>query len=267
MCIGAFEGVVKKVVKRGRPRKQRPEHEERVDKAQRTRSRNIKKAAAAEAGNSQNTSSESRSSSASEYSESSYGMSPPPAEYSAPFTDFSQSPYTQADPFVGSADVNADLGYVLQPVHEMQETCVSPQDIQNAPSPSHSHAHSQSHHSHHSQQHSAVPSPTLSAHSIHSIHSPPDLCTAFSASSPTASLSFYDLPSADADEMFLDEFGKEASGAGVSSSFLEGFGGESLGEELGMGMGMMGGKEFEAFPVDGDVGELFGEGEVGGWVN
>ena len=37
MCIGAFDGVVKKVIKRGRPRKQRPEMEDRLDKAGRTR--------------------------------------------------------------------------------------------------------------------------------------------------------------------------------------------------------------------------------------
>ena len=39
MCIGAFEGVVKKVIKRGRPRKHRPEMDERMDKATRTRQR------------------------------------------------------------------------------------------------------------------------------------------------------------------------------------------------------------------------------------
>jgi regulatory protein SWI5 len=37
MCIGAFEGIVKKEVKRGRPRKHRPEMDDRVDKANRTR--------------------------------------------------------------------------------------------------------------------------------------------------------------------------------------------------------------------------------------
>lgn len=37
MCIGAFDGVVKKVIKRGRPRKHRPEMEERLDKSSRTR--------------------------------------------------------------------------------------------------------------------------------------------------------------------------------------------------------------------------------------
>lgn len=37
MCIGAFEGVVRKDVKRGRPRKHRPEMDERMDKAARSR--------------------------------------------------------------------------------------------------------------------------------------------------------------------------------------------------------------------------------------
>ncbi len=40
MCIGAFDGVVRKVVKRGRPRKHRPEMEERKDKSARTRKKN-----------------------------------------------------------------------------------------------------------------------------------------------------------------------------------------------------------------------------------
>ncbi|KAL9110383.1 MAG: hypothetical protein Q9227_005114 [Pyrenula ochraceoflavens] len=39
MCIGAFEGVQRKVIKRGRPRKHRPDMEDRMDKAQRTRHR------------------------------------------------------------------------------------------------------------------------------------------------------------------------------------------------------------------------------------
>ncbi|KAI9841376.1 MAG: hypothetical protein M1838_003600 [Thelocarpon superellum] len=41
MCIGAFEGVVKKVAKRGRPRKHRPEADERHDKATRTRQKAV----------------------------------------------------------------------------------------------------------------------------------------------------------------------------------------------------------------------------------
>ena len=41
MCVGAFEGVVKKVAKRGRPRKHRPEAEARADKAARTRAKAV----------------------------------------------------------------------------------------------------------------------------------------------------------------------------------------------------------------------------------
>jgi regulatory protein SWI5 len=40
MCIGAFDGIVRKVVKRGRPRKVRPDMEERLEKSERTRRRN-----------------------------------------------------------------------------------------------------------------------------------------------------------------------------------------------------------------------------------
>ena len=41
VCIGAIEGAVRKEVKRGRPRKARPDDEERLDKAQRARQRVI----------------------------------------------------------------------------------------------------------------------------------------------------------------------------------------------------------------------------------
>jgi regulatory protein SWI5 len=41
MCIGAFDGVVRKVVKRGRPRKNRPDMDERLDKSARTRKKNL----------------------------------------------------------------------------------------------------------------------------------------------------------------------------------------------------------------------------------
>ncbi|KAL2016798.1 hypothetical protein VTK56DRAFT_2967 [Thermocarpiscus australiensis] len=40
MCIGAFDGVVRKVVKRGRPKKVRPDLEERREKRERTRRKN-----------------------------------------------------------------------------------------------------------------------------------------------------------------------------------------------------------------------------------
>lgn len=41
MCIGAFDGIVRKVVKRGRPRKHRPDMDERKDKSTRTRRKNM----------------------------------------------------------------------------------------------------------------------------------------------------------------------------------------------------------------------------------
>ncbi|KAG4216709.1 hypothetical protein PC116_g34810, partial [Phytophthora cactorum] len=41
MCIGAFEGVTRKVVKRGRPRKHRPDMEERKAKTHRTLKKNM----------------------------------------------------------------------------------------------------------------------------------------------------------------------------------------------------------------------------------
>lgn len=41
MCVGAFDGVVRKLAKRGRPRKPRPEMEERVEKAGRSRRKNL----------------------------------------------------------------------------------------------------------------------------------------------------------------------------------------------------------------------------------
>jgi regulatory protein SWI5 len=40
MCIGAFDGIVRKVVKRGRPRKVRPDMDERLEKSERTRRKN-----------------------------------------------------------------------------------------------------------------------------------------------------------------------------------------------------------------------------------
>jgi regulatory protein SWI5 len=72
MCIGAFDGIVRKVVKRGRPRKYRPELEDRLEKSERTR----RKIRAAEAGSRQHTSTPSSSSSHSVYSDSSAGNSP-----------------------------------------------------------------------------------------------------------------------------------------------------------------------------------------------
>jgi len=70
MCIGAFEGIVRKEIKRGRPRKHRPEMDERVDKASRTRSRKTQEA------NSHHVGSDPYASSASNCSISSWGSPP-----------------------------------------------------------------------------------------------------------------------------------------------------------------------------------------------
>ena len=43
MCVGAFEGTPKKVIKRGRPKKPRPDAEERLEKSAKTRQRVLEK--------------------------------------------------------------------------------------------------------------------------------------------------------------------------------------------------------------------------------
>ena len=125
MCIGAFEGVVKKTVKRGRPRKNRPDDEERLKKSSRTRSKNKAMSSA---------------SSTSDCSESNGGQSPrsdagvldekPFGDYEYPTNvlETSNSQYSQH-------------------CSPMDNTCVSPQAIQSQT------AHSPSAFSHHSQSH------------------------------------------------------------------------------------------------------------------
>lgn len=56
MCIGAFEGVVKKTVKRGRPRKERPDDEKRLNKSSRTRNKNKGMSSGSSTGSSDSTS-------------------------------------------------------------------------------------------------------------------------------------------------------------------------------------------------------------------
>ena len=70
MCIGAFEGIIRKEIKRGRPRKHRPEMDDRVDKATRSRQKKL------QGPNSQQSGSDPYASSASNYSISSWGSPP-----------------------------------------------------------------------------------------------------------------------------------------------------------------------------------------------
>ncbi len=216
MCIGAFEGVVKKVVKRGRPRKNRPDAEERLEKASRTRSKNKAMSSA---------------SSTSAYSESSYGQSPT-REFDVlddkPFQDFTND-FSQSSNYMDQN--HFPYSSASSPI---ATDYVSPQAVQNAPSPSALSAHS--HHSHHSQHDSidlssdleglpALPaSPTKSVASHY--NSPPGLC--LSSSSPLPSNQFYDASqTSEADELDL---GKLAELQNITTSehddemFLDAFG-------------------------------------------
>ena len=193
MCIGAFEGVVKKTVKRGRPRKHRPDNEERVSKSNRVRSKNKAPSSA---------------SSTSGYSESASAHSPrdeldvlndKPFEY-----DYSQN-----------SAVTNDFQY-SQPQSPPPPECVSPQAIQ-ARSPSAYSTHSTN--SEHLPSHPASPTK-----SIHSYHSPPGLCD--SSSSPAAA-HYYDLDTQSTglanisehdDEMFMEAF---AAAAGTDMTQLD----------------------------------------------
>ncbi len=114
-CIGAFEGVVKKVTKRGRPKKTRPETVERLEKAARTRKRVMAK---------------SHASSISGSSECSYPRSPRPEfdnvsnRASSPLDGF-QSP--QKDNFGFSPEVFSCTPPSTPGNHD---GCVSPQQTQ-----------------------------------------------------------------------------------------------------------------------------------------
>ena len=244
MCIGAFEGVVKKVVKRGRPRKNRPDVEERLDKASRTRSKNKTISSA---------------SSTSGYSESSFGNSPPATIDildDKPFREFTND-YSQPSVYMD----NSSFPYSSAP-SPMPTDYVSPQAIQNAPSPSAFSTHShQSFHSHQPQRGSidytsnqklpALPaSPAKSVASYY--NTPPELCLSSSSPPPSnanyeisqppetddldlsklAALQNIDISTHD-DEMFLD-FG---SAGDMSTSRLE----------QDPGLLLMGGKFDDAF--------------------
>ncbi|KAL3426347.1 metallothionein expression activator [Phlyctema vagabunda] len=198
MCIGAFEGVVKKVVKRGRPKKNRPDNEERVSKSSRTRSKNKTK----------DTSSGSSTSGA---SDGSYGQSPAADMDILDDKPFEFNDYNQAS-----------SSYQYSPAHSPQPTHgVSPHDVQSVHSPS-----AFSNHSHYSNQHESLPSHRGTPDK--SYRSPPGLCD--SSSSPAASNKYYDVDvisnhgedmasltniSEHDEDMFLEAFAN-SNGNGVS---------------------------------------------------
>ncbi|KAH8819447.1 hypothetical protein F5884DRAFT_660933 [Xylogone sp. PMI_703] len=172
MCIGAFEGVVKKVVKRGRPKKHRPDDEERLNKSAKQRIKN--KAM-------------SSGSSTSSGSESSASHSPRDDHGILDEKPFEGYGYSQATSSLETSSSHCSSTQSSTPVD-----CISPQDVQTAHSPS-----TFSTHSVYSQHPGSVidnlPShPTSPAKSVYSqYHSPPELCE--SSSSPAASATFYDL--------------------------------------------------------------------------
>jgi regulatory protein SWI5 len=212
MCIGAFEGVVKKVVKRGRPRKNRPDDESRLKKSSRTRSKNKAMSSA---------------SSTSDCSESNGGLSPRSDGDILDEKPFGDYDYTQTSSVMQTGSFEYS-----QQHSPLNQICVSPQAVQTAHSPSafSHHSRSQSHRGSVSEQ---LPSyPASPAKSIHSYHSPPGLCE--SSSSPAPSNHYYDLDqgsqhgdemhmmnglaniSEHEDEMFLEAFAA-ASNEGLST--------------------------------------------------
>jgi regulatory protein SWI5 len=179
MCIGAFEGIVKKVVKRGRPRKPRPDGDERREKKTRMRSKN------------KSISSGSSCSGASDSS----GLSPPADLDAYLSTDYQDTPITSQGSFnYASASSPAPIDYV------------SPAAIQTAASPSafSIHTPSESHYSFHS--HASPPpmsSPERNSSSRH--NTPPPLC--LSSSSPAPSQNYLcDIPEADITPLDFSKF-------------------------------------------------------------
>lgn len=206
MCIGAFEGIVKKNVKRGRPRKNRPDDEDRLDKASRTRTKNKAMSSTSSTTGSESNSAHSPRSDLDEILD------------SRPFGEYE---YTQTSTMIDNSYAQAH-----SPV---PSGYVSPHAVQGAHSPSafsshstfHSHRNSIASISEHLPSHPGSP-----AKSVHSqYHTPPELCE--SSSSPAPSNHYYDLDHTSNhgdfkdlsslenitehdDEMFLEAFSAQA---------------------------------------------------------
>ncbi|KAG9246165.1 hypothetical protein BJ878DRAFT_417549 [Calycina marina] len=194
MCVGAFEGIVKKLVKRGRPRKNRPNDEERLTKSSKTRNKHKALSSTSLSGGSDSTSGQSPRSELDDILD------------DKPFGDYE---YTQASTIVD----RYHYSQAQSPVH-IDSQCVSPQMTQTQ-SPS-----AFSNHSVYNSYCASVTSDHLPSHpasptkSFHSYHSPPGLCD--SSSSPAPSIHYYDLEvssphnlaniSEHDDEMFLEAF-------------------------------------------------------------
>lgn len=251
MCIGAFEGVVKKTVKRGRPRKNRPDNEERLEKSSRTRSKNK-----AISSNSSTTS----------CSESGGGSPRSDNEDDVldnkPFADYD---YTQ------SSAMNSASFHYSQAQAQLPNNCVSPQ-MMHAQSPSAFSTHSQiSKHGSISESNHLPSHPASPTKSVHSYHSPPGLCE--SSSSPAASI-YYEIENGgeQGEEIHLNLMHNSLANISEHDDemFLEAFASNgTMGDGLGIGMGMttlerepelLMGKFEEAF-VNAEGDDLFRNGD------
>ncbi|KAK4222365.1 metallothionein expression activator [Podospora fimiseda] len=193
MCIGAFDGIVRKVVKRGRPKKVRPDVEERRDKIERTRRKN------------KHTSSSSVSS-FSGYSDSSAANSP--GNDFEGLLDDEQFPNLMEMPMPGmasSATMNPGmLGVSTAPMPTICGSMTEPPHISRARSPSafsnYSHASHTSHVSEanveatsagseylHSKHNPGSPAKSVASHYTHPAGTPPELSS--SSSPPPTSTS------------------------------------------------------------------------------
>ncbi|KAK5661570.1 hypothetical protein OQA88_9665 [Cercophora sp. LCS_1] len=212
MCIGAFDGIVRKVVKRGRPRKNRPDLDERREKSERTRRKN---------GPNKHTSSSSVSS-FSGYSDSSAVNSPAP-NHSFDLMD------DDNDPFPDILDVAMTAGNPATTTATMNpSSLVSSAPMPRAESPS-----AMSNYSHASQaeQHYALPSnqppsPTKSvaSHYTHIPGTPPELSSSSSPPPTDHSAQYFDaaaggnyMPGSDPNSSGLSD-GSSSLGLGVSVS-------------------------------------------------
>jgi regulatory protein SWI5 len=217
MCIGAFEGVVKKTVKRGRPRKNRPDNEERMKKSSRTRSKN------------KTMSSNSSTSDGSESGDNSpRSANDEDVLDNKPFGDYD---YTQSSSVMGSENFQYS-----QPDSPTQNQCVTPH-MMRTQSPSAFSTHSQHSHRGSIPESGHLPShPASPTKSFHSYHSPPGLCE--SSSSPAASI-YYDIEngSQHGDGMNLNLNGLTNISEHDDEMFLEAFAAASNGT-IGDGMAM-----------------------------
>ena len=124
MCIGAFEGTPKKIIKRGRPKKPRPDAEERLEKSARTRQRVLEKRCLGE------------------YASSASGSSA--SSYPSPEQMFDDMDFTTSSPSPGheslqqiSGDISGDFFSFTPPTSPSYSTgnCFSSQHSQHSHTP------------------------------------------------------------------------------------------------------------------------------------